>query len=102
ADNLVCQSVRAIKKEFPELGVLCDVALDPYTSHGHDGLIEDGKILNDETVAVLVRQALVQAEAGCDIIAPSDMMDGRVGASRERLGAAGFLDAPIMSYAAKY
>src|ERR1700712_3174651 len=75
ADNLVCQSVRAIKKEFPELGVLCDVALDPFTSHGHDGLIEDGRILNDETVAVLVRQALVQAEAGCDIIAPSDMMD---------------------------
>src|SRR5256714_9907265 len=85
AGNLVCQSVRAIKKEFPELGVLCDVALDPYTSHGHDGLIEDGKILNDETVAVLVRQALVQAEAGCDIIAPSDMMDGRVGAIREAL-----------------
>src|ERR1700716_2147624 len=74
-NNLVCQSVRAIKKEFPELGVLCDVALDPFTSHGHDGLIEDGKILNDETVAVLVRQALVQAEAGCDIIAPSDQMD---------------------------
>ncbi len=91
ADNLVCQAVRAIKKEFPELGVLCDVALDPYTSHGHDGLIEDGQILNDETVAVLVRQALVQAEAGCDIIAPSDMMDGRVGAIREGLDAAGFL-----------
>src|SRR3569623_267571 len=70
-DNLVCQAVRAIKKEFPDLGVLCDVALDPFTSHGHDGLISDGKILNDETVAVLVRQALVQAEAGCDIIAPS-------------------------------
>ena len=84
-DNLVCQSVRAIKKEFPDLGVLCDVALDPFTSHGHDGLIEDGRILNDETVAVLVRQALVQAEAGCDIIAPSDMMDGRVGAIREGL-----------------
>jgi porphobilinogen synthase len=70
-DNLVCKSVRAIKKEFPGLGVLCDVALDPFTSHGHDGLIEDGRILNDETVAVLVRQALVQAEAGCDIIAPT-------------------------------
>src|ERR1700733_12070503 len=91
ADNLVCQSVRAIKKEFPGLGVLCDVALDPYTSHGHDGLREAGKILNDATVAVLVRQALVQAEAGCDIIAPSDMMDGRVGAIREGLDAAGFL-----------
>ena len=101
-DNLVCQSVRAIKKEFPELGVLCDVALDPFTSHGHDGLIADGKILNDATVTVLVRQALVQAEAGCDIIAPSDMMDGRVGAIREGLDAAGFLDVQIMSYAAKY
>jgi porphobilinogen synthase len=101
-DNLVCQSVRAIKKEFPGLGVLCDVALDPFTSHGHDGLIEDGKILNDETVAVLVRQALVQAEAGCDVIAPSDMMDGRVGAIREALDDAGFMDVQIMSYAAKY
>ena len=101
-NNLVCQSVRAIKKEFPDLGVLCDVALDPFTSHGHDGLIEDGKILNDETVAVLVRQALVQAEAGCDVIAPSDMMDGRVGAIREALDDAGFLDVQIMSYAAKY
>ena len=102
ADNLVCQSVRAIKKEFPDLGVLCDVALDPFTSHGHDGLIADGKILNDETVAVLVRQALVQAEAGCDIIAPSDMMDGRVGAIREALDDAGFTDVQIMAYAAKY
>src|SRR5258705_1005169 len=101
-ENLVCKSVRAIKKEFPGLGVLCDVALDPFTSHGHDGLIQYGKILNDETVAVLVRQALVQAEAGCDIIAPSDMMDGRVGAIREGLDAAGFLDVQIMSYAAKY
>jgi porphobilinogen synthase len=102
ADNLVCRSARAIKKEFPDLGVLCDVALDPFTSHGHDGLIVDGKILNDETVAVLVRQALVQAEAGCDIIAPSDMMDGRVGAIREALDHAGFLDVQIMAYAAKY
>ncbi|MGB3866067.1 MAG: porphobilinogen synthase [Xanthobacteraceae bacterium] len=101
-DNLVCQSVRAIKKEFPDLGVLCDVALDPYTSHGHDGLLRDGRILNDETVAVLVRQALVQAEAGCDVIAPSDMMDGRVGAIREALDEAGFLDVQIMAYAAKY
>jgi len=102
ANNLVCQSVRAIKKEFPELGVLCDVALDPFTSHGHDGLIEDGRILNDESVAVLVQQALVQAEAGCDIIAPSDMMDGRVGAIREALDDAGFTDVQIMAYAAKY
>src|ERR1700757_1292166 len=101
-DNLVCQAVRAIKKEFPEIGILCDVALDPFTSHGHDGLICDGKILNDETVAVLVRQALVQAEAGCDIIAPSDMMDGRVGAIREALDQAGHLDVQIMAYAAKY
>jgi porphobilinogen synthase len=101
-ENLICQSVRAIKKEFPDLGVLCDVALDPYTSHGHDGLLENGKIINDETVAVLVRQALVQAEAGCDIIAPSDMMDGRVGAIRDGLDRAGFLDVQIMAYAAKY
>jgi len=101
-NNLICQSVRAIKKEFPDIGVLCDVALDPFTSHGHDGLIEDGKILNDETVAVLVRQALVQAEAGCDVIAPSDMMDGRVGAIREALDEAGHLDVQIMAYAAKY
>ena len=91
---------RAIKR--PCRRSPCDVALDPYTSHGHDGLMEDGKILNDATVAVLVRQALVQAEAGCDIIAPSDMMDGRVGAIREGLDAAGFLDVQIMSYAAKY
>ena len=102
SDNLVCQSVRAIKKEFPEIGVLCDVALDPFTSHGHDGLIRDGVILNDETVAVLTKQALVQAEAGCDIIAPSDMMDGRVGAIRKALDAANFTDVSIMSYAAKY
>ena len=101
-DNLVCKSVRAIKKEFPGLGVLCDVALDPFTSHGHDGLLHDGRILNDETVAVLVRQALVQAEAGCDVIAPSDMMDGRVGAIRRGLDQAGLLDVQIMSYAAKY
>jgi len=101
-DNLICQSVRAIKKEFPDLGVLCDVALDPYTSHGHDGLLQDGRILNDATVAVLVRQALVQAEAGCDVIAPSDMMDGRVGAIREALDEAGFGDVQIMAYAAKY
>lgn len=102
ANNLVCQSVRAIKKEFPDLGILCDVALDPFTSHGHDGLLQDGRILNDETVAILVRQALVQAEAGCDIIAPSDMMDGRVGAIRAGLDNAGFGDVQIMAYAAKY
>ena len=101
-DNLVCRAIRAIKKDVPEIGVLCDVALDPYTSHGHDGLLRDGVILNDETVAVLVRQALVEAEAGCDIIAPSDMMDGRVGAIRNGLDAAGFGNTQIMAYAAKY
>jgi porphobilinogen synthase len=101
-DNLVCRAIRAIKKEVPEVGILCDVALDPFTSHGHDGLVRDGVILNDETVAVLVRQALVQADAGCDIIAPSDMMDGRVGAIRQALDANGHTDVSIMSYAAKY
>jgi len=101
-DNLVCRAIRAIKKEVPDIGILCDVALDPFTSHGHDGLLRDGVILNDETVAVLVRQALVQAEAGCDIIAPSDMMDGRVGAIRKALDRNDFTDVSIMSYAAKY
>jgi porphobilinogen synthase len=101
-DNLICQAIRAIKKEVPDIGILCDVALDPYTSHGHDGLIRDGVILNDETVAVLVKQALVQAQAGCDIIAPSDMMDGRVGAIRTALDGAHLTDVAIMAYAAKY
>jgi porphobilinogen synthase len=101
-DNLVCRAIRAIKKAVPEVGILCDVALDPYTSHGHDGLLHDGVILNDETVAVLVRQATVEAEAGADIIAPSDMMDGRVGAIRTALDAANFTDVSIMAYAAKY
>jgi len=101
-DNLVCRAIRAVKAEVPDIGVLCDVALDPYTSHGHDGLMRDGVILNDETVDRLVRQTLVQAEAGCDIIAPSDMMDGRIGAIRQALDGAGFLDVQIMAYAAKY
>jgi len=101
-DNLVCRAIRAIKKNVPEVGILCDVALDPFTSHGHDGLLRDGVILNDETVAVLVKQALVQAQAGCDIIAPSDMMDGRIGAIRKALDAADFTDVSIMAYAAKY
>jgi porphobilinogen synthase len=101
-DNLVCRAIRAIKKEVPDIGVLCDVALDPFTSHGHDGLMRDGEILNDETVAVLVKQALVQVEAGCDIIAPSDMMDGRVGAIRKALDQANHTDISIMAYAAKY
>jgi porphobilinogen synthase len=101
-DNLVCRAIRAIKKAVPEVGILCDVALDPYTSHGHDGLLREGVILNDETVAVLTRQAQIEAEAGADIIAPSDMMDGRVGAIRTALDAANFTDVSIMAYAAKY
>ena len=101
-DNLVCRAIAEIKAASSAVGVLCDVALDPYTSHGHDGLLKDGRILNDETVAILVEQALLQVRAGCDIIAPSDMMDGRVGAIRTGLEAAGFKDTLIMSYAAKY
>ena len=100
--NLVCRAIRAIKKAVPDVGILCDVALDPYTSHGHDGLLRDGVIVNDETVAVLVQQALVEAEAGADIIAPSDMMDGRVRAIRTGLDGSGFDDVSIMAYAAKY
>jgi porphobilinogen synthase len=103
ADNLVCRAVRAIKAAFPGLGVVCDVALDPYTTHGQDGLIDDdGYVLNDETLAVLARQALVQADAGCDVIAPSDMMDGRIGVIRKTLDEAGLQHTRIMSYAAKY
>jgi len=101
-DNLVCNAVRAIRQSGLEVGVLCDVALDPFNSDGHDGLVEDGIILNDETVEILCQQAVVQAEAGCDIIAPSDMMDGRIGAIRTALDAKGFQDVAIMSYAAKY
>jgi porphobilinogen synthase len=100
--NLVCRAVRAIKSAVPDLGVLCDVALDPYTTHGHDGLLHNGKIANDETVEILVRQAVLQAEAGCDIVAPSDMMDGRVAAIRSALESNGFRDTMIMAYAAKY
>jgi porphobilinogen synthase len=101
-ENLVCRAVRAVKKALPELGVLCDVALDPFTTHGHDGVVRQGHVANDETVEMLCRQALVQAEAGCDVIAPSDMMDGRVGAIRDALDAKGFERVRIMSYAAKY
>jgi porphobilinogen synthase len=101
-DNLVCRALVAIKREFPDLGLAADVALDPYTSHGHDGLLADGRILNDETVAVLVDQAKVLAAAGADVVAPSDMMDGRVGAIRNALDAAGYIDTQILSYAAKY
>ncbi len=101
-ENLVCQATRAIRAAGLDVGVLLDVALDPYTSHGHDGLLKDGVILNDETLEALVHQSLVQAEAGCDIIAPSDMMDGRVGAIRGALEAKGFQNVQIMAYAAKY
>lgn len=101
-DNLICSAMRTIKGAVPDIGLIADVALDPYTAHGHDGLLREGKILNDETVAVLIEQALVQARAGCDVIAPSDMMDGRVGAIRDALEREGFADTQIMAYAAKY
>jgi porphobilinogen synthase len=101
-DNLVCRALRAIKDAVPTIGLIADVALDPYTSHGHDGLMRDGVVLNDETVTVLVRQALAQADAGADIIAPSDMMDGRVAAIRSALDEQGHEHVSIMAYAAKY
>ena len=101
-DNLVCQAVRAIRKAVPDIGIMCDVALDPYTSHGHDGLMAGNEIVNDLTLEALVKQALVQAEAGCDIIAPSDMMDGRIGAIRAALEAKGLTHVQIMAYSAKY
>jgi porphobilinogen synthase len=101
-DNLVCRAVRAIKAAVPNIGIMCDVALDPYTSHGHDGLMEGGEIVNDASVDVLVKQALLQADAGCDIIAPSDMMDGRVGAIRKALETHGHSRVQIMAYSAKY
>ena len=101
-DNLICRAVKALKDKHPEVGVMCDVALDPYNTDGHDGLVRDGKILNDETVEILCRQAVVQARAGCDIIAPSDMMDGRIGAIRDALEANGHIHTRIMAYSAKY
>ena len=101
-DNLVCRSIKAIKKEFPELGIITDVALDPFTDHGHDGLLINNEINNDETLKILAQQSLVQANAGCDIIAPSDMMDGRVGFIRSALDQEGFKNTQILSYAAKY
>jgi len=101
-DNLVCRAVRAVKKAVPGIGVMCDVALDPYTSHGHDGLMEGGEVVNDASVEMLVRQALSQVEAGCDIVAPSDMMDGRIGAIRQALEANGHSHVQIMAYSAKY
>ena len=102
AENLVCRSVRAIKEQVNNVGVICDVALDPYTSHGHDGLIENGEVVNDPTLDILCQQSVVQAEAGCDVIAPSDMMDGRVGAIRKALDEAGYQHVQIMAYSAKY
>jgi len=102
SDGLIPRAVRAVKAAVPDIGVICDVALDPYTDHGHDGLIIDGKIANDATVEVLVRQALVLAEAGCDVVAPSDMMDGRIGAVRNALEQGGYTDTMILSYAVKY
>jgi porphobilinogen synthase len=101
-DSVVCRAVKALKAGAPEVGVMCDVALDPFSSYGHDGVVEDGRILNDPTIEALVRQAVVQAEAGCDILAPSDMMDGRVGKIRQALESRGLQDVAIMSYAAKY
>ena len=101
-DNLVCRATRAIKDAVPEIGIMCDVALDPYTTHGHDGVMEGDEILNDESVEKLVQQTLVQVEAGCDIIAPSDMMDGRIGAIRDELELSGHQQTLIMAYAAKY
>ncbi len=101
-DNLVCRACRAVKGAVPDIGLICDVALDPYTSHGHDGLMVGAEIVNDASVARLVEQALVQADAGADVIAPSDMMDGRVGAIRAALDATGFDHVQIMSYSAKY
>jgi porphobilinogen synthase len=101
-DGVIAQAVKAMKDAAPEVGIMCDVALDPFTDHGHDGLIEDGRILNDPTIERLIEQGLMQADAGADILAPSDMMDGRVGAIRAALEAAGHQDVMIMAYAAKY
>jgi porphobilinogen synthase len=101
-DNLVCRTVKAIKAALPDIGLICDVALDPYTTHGHDGLIIDGDVANDPTVGALVRQALILTDAGCDVVAPSDMMDGRIGAIRAALEGAGHANTMILSYAVKY
>ena len=101
-NNLVCRAIRKIKKNNPEIGVMADVALDPYTSHGHDGIINKKQVLNDETIKILSKQAILQAEMGCDVIAPSDMMDGRVGIIRKSLDKNNFKDVQILSYSAKY
>ena len=101
-ENLICSAARLLKAEFPGLGLIGDVALDPYTDHGHDGVIRNGAVANDESVAILARSAVVQAQAGIDVLAPSDMMDGRIGAIRMALDAEGLIDRRLMSYAAKY
>ena len=101
-NNLVCHAIKKIKKNNPKIGIMCDVALDPYTNHGHDGIIKKNEILNDETVEILVKQALLQSEMGCDIVAPSDMMDGRVGIIRKALDKNNFKNVQILSYASKY
>ena len=102
-DNLVCKAIQYIKKRYKnEIGIMCDVALDPYTSHGHDGLIKSGYVLNDETIEVLINQSLLQAEIGCDVLAPSDMMDGRIGKIRKALDKEGYEMVQILSYAVKY
>ncbi len=102
-NNLVCKAIRNVKKKYKNyIGIMCDVALDPYTSHGHDGIIKKNEILNDETVEILIKQALLQAEMGCDVIAPSDMMDGRIGKIRKELDRKGFKKIQILSYAVKY
>ena len=101
-NNLICKSLKFIKKRYSGIGVMCDVALDPYTSHGHDGILVNKKIDNDKTIKILVKQAVLQAEMGCDVIAPSDMMDGRVGAIRKALDKRNFQNVSILSYAAKY
>ncbi len=103
SENLVCRAILEIKKRYKDkIGIMCDVALDPYTSHGHDGLIKDNEILNDETIEILINQSLLQAEMGCDVLAPSDMMDGRIGKIRKALDKEGYKNTQILSYAAKY
>ena len=102
-NNLVCKATSFIKERYKDkIGIMCDVALDPYTIHGHDGILKNGKILNDETIKILVDQSIIQAQAGCDVIAPSDMMDGRIGVIRKSLDKNGFKDVQLLSYAAKY
>ena len=101
-DNLVCMALRLIKKKYRNIGVMCDVALDPYTNHGHDGLLKNNKVDNDKTIEVLIKQSILQAEMGCDVIAPSDMMDGRIGKIRKALDKKKFIETKILSYAVKY